>query len=134
MRKRIGIVLHGGIGGGEFSQGLPIINEIAQSLSTHYEIGIYTLLAPNPGFICSYATMHTPPAFIKNTSLRWLYLGGLFFFHNIKKKYHLLYAFWGYPAGLVAVVLGKLLGKPTAIHLHGGDSTCLPELQYGVFL
>ncbi len=41
------------------------------------------------------------------------------------------HAFWASPAGVLAVALGRLLRRPTLLHLSGGELTSHPEIDYG---
>lgn len=49
-----------------------------------------------------------------------------------RKRFDVMHALWIRPAGVVAAVLGRLLGIPILLHLIGDDLACLPNLQYGV--
>jgi glycosyltransferase involved in cell wall biosynthesis len=131
--KRIAIWVHGGIGGGFFSQGQPSIQELVFRLSQHFEIEIYSLLPPNKQFILESAKLFSFNRRVKLNFLRWLYLALVFFRVSIRKPYHLIYGFWGYPSGFIAVVLGKLWRIPSVVHLQGGDAVSIPALRYGVF-
>jgi glycosyltransferase involved in cell wall biosynthesis len=133
LKRRIAIWIHGGVGGGNFSQGQPVLNKIIESLKMDFEIIIYSQLGPNPEFIAHGFILNTAPRIVKSMWLRWLYLAVLFAYRHIKNPHQLIYAFWGYPAGIIAVFLGKLFKKPSIIHLQGGDSVSIPELRYGTF-
>jgi glycosyltransferase involved in cell wall biosynthesis len=133
LKKRIGVWIHGGIGSGNFSQGQPVIGQIVSRLSRYYEIIVYSQLPPNKGFASKDFIVHSAPSTVKSTWIRWTYLMIVYFYNHIKKRHQLTYAFWGYPAGVIAVLLGKLFQKPSIIHLQGGDSVSMPELKYGAF-
>lgn len=133
MKRRIAIWIHGGIGGGNFSQGQPAINKVIDNLKMDFEIIVYSQLSPNPEFIAVGFRLHTAPRIVKFLWLRWLYLMLLFAYNHRIKPHQTLYAFWGYPAGFFAVCLGKLYKKPSIVHLQGGDSVSIPKLRYGAF-
>ena len=133
MKKRIAIWIHGGIGGGNFSQGQPVIGKLVAGLAMNYEVIVYSQLLPNKEFIAQGFTIHSASENTKLPWFRWLYLLLIFFNNHFKKPHQLIYSFWGYPAGLFAVALGRLFRKPSVIHLQGGDSVCMPEFRYGVF-
>ena len=130
---RLAIWIHGGVGGGLFSQGQPPIQQLIDRLSGHFEIEVFSLQPPNKGFasprfkIYSLANGESWPIF------RWTYLIWKFFSLSVKRRYHLVYGFWGYPAGSLAVILGKICGIPSIIHLQGGDAVGIRALNYGVF-
>jgi glycosyltransferase involved in cell wall biosynthesis len=58
----------------------------------------------------------------------------LFLYDYIKKPYHILHAFWAYPAGTIAVILGKLTNTPSIVALQGGEGASLPTIRYGNML
>lgn len=132
MARRMAIWLHGGIGGGLFSQGQPPIQALVTRLSEHFEIDVYSLLPPGNTFHPNTYNIVYPkwriPRFVG-----WIYLTMKFFVAHRRRNYQLSYAFWGYPAGSLAVVLGKVLGLPAVVHLQGGDAVKIPSLKYGVF-
>lgn len=45
-----------------------------------------------------------------------------------------MYAFWGYPSGIPAVVLGGFYKLKSILHLQGGDAAKIPSIGYGVFV
>ncbi|HEY9487331.1 MAG TPA: glycosyltransferase family 4 protein [Chryseosolibacter sp.] len=131
--RRIAIWIHGGIGGGLFSQGQPAIQQLVTKLASRFEVDVYSLLPPNldfdpPGFTIFYLRSGIRWRFI-----RWLYLVLKFFTISFQNSYHLTYGFWGYPAGGFAVLVAKIFRIPSVIHLQGGDAVALPSLNYGVF-
>lgn len=132
--SRIAIWVHGGIGGGFFSQGQPAIQQLVERLATHFEVNVFSLLPPNRDFLPrGYKIYHAGHRVVPR-AFGWVYLTAHFFRLHVKKRYRLVYAFWGYPAGALVVLLGKLAGVPSVIHLQGGDAVSLPRLKYGVFL
>jgi glycosyltransferase involved in cell wall biosynthesis len=133
LKKRISIWIHGGIGGGNFSQGQPVVGNVIESLSPDFDVNVYSQLPPNPDFVPLGYSLYSPSRYLKIGSLRWLYLSILFLFHHFRKPFDILYAFWGYPAGCIAVALGKITNRRCIIHLQGGDSVSIPKLQYGAF-
>jgi glycosyltransferase involved in cell wall biosynthesis len=133
LKKRISIWIHGGIGGGTYAEGQPVIAKVIEELANDYELLIYSQLHPNTAFIPKGFTVYSASNVVKYRWLRWLYLVWQFIINHIKRTHELNYAFWGYPAGVLAVVLGTLFDKPCIVHLQGGDAACIPALQYGAF-
>jgi glycosyltransferase involved in cell wall biosynthesis len=133
VSRRIAIWIHGGVGGGFFSQGQPAIQQIIDRLSVRYEISIYSMLPPNSDFEPQGYRLHTVNRKIKGNLIRWTLLILKYLFHNFQEPHSILYSFWGYPAGVIVTCLGKILQKPTIIHLQGGDSVSISALRYGVF-
>lgn len=132
MTRKMAIWLHGGVGGGLFSQGQPPIQELVTRLAEHFEIDVYSLLPPNKNFSPkTYRIIY--PRWRAPRLIGWIYLAVKFFVAHNRKNYQLSYAFWGYPAGSLAVILGKPLRLPVVVHLQGGDAVKIPSLKYGVF-
>jgi glycosyltransferase involved in cell wall biosynthesis len=133
LKKRIAIWIHGGVGGGFFSQGQPPIQNLIATLSRHYEIEVFSLIPANPDFVLQGIRIHTVNTSIRSNAIRWMMLLRKFLAYHYQNPYHLLYAFWGYPAGFFATLLGKVLGKPSVVHLQGGDAVAIASIRYGVF-
>lgn len=134
MKKRsIAIWIHGGIGGGLFGQGHPAIQQLVKRLSRHLDIDVFSALSPEKDFHPDGFRIFSAPSRVQWRWYRWSYLIWKFMAHRFRKRYDLVYSFWGYPAGLVAVVLGKIYGTPSVIHLQGGDAVRIASLRYGVF-
>lgn len=132
-KKRVSIWIQGGIGGGLFSQGYPAIHHLIKRLALRYDIDVYSQLPANEDFIPEDFRFITLNRKVKAGSLRWVYLFLVFLYQHIRRPYRVLFSFWGYPAGAIAVILGKLVRKPSIVYLHGGDSVCIPSIPYGVF-
>lgn len=132
MSRKMAIWLHGGVGGGLFSQGQPPIQALVSRLSEHFEIEVYSVMPPHNTFHPeTYRIVY--PRWPMPRFAGWIYLTMKFLVAHQRKKYRILYAFWGYPAGSLAVVIGRLLGLPAVVHLQGGDAVKIPSLKYGVF-
>lgn len=131
MKKRIAVWMPGGVGGGYYSQGIPVISKLIDDLSSDFDITIYSLHPPNAGFTPNGYKLFSPRGAVGSLWLRWLILIFWFAKHSVKKRYQILYAFWGYPAGLVVTGLAKLYRVPSVIHLQGGDAVFIPSIHYG---
>jgi glycosyltransferase involved in cell wall biosynthesis len=121
----------GGVGGGHYSQGIPVIARLVEDISRDYTVTIYSLYPPNPDFKCIGFKMFSIHKAIQVQWLRWMLLYLLFFIHNANKKYKVVYSFWGFPSGFIAVSISKLIRIPSIIHLQGGDTVYLPSIKYG---
>ena len=130
---RVAVFIHGGIGGGFYSQGQPPIQQLVTRLAQVYEMEIYSLRPPGKDFIPPGFTIVHPP-WQGWSWAGWAYLTLMFCIRNIRNPCQALYSFWGYPAGGFAVGLGQLFGIPSIVHLQGGDAAGIRSLKYGVFL
>lgn len=133
MQKRIAIVLHAGIGGGHFSQGQPAICKVVEQLACDFDVIVYSKIRPDYGAKFPGFKIYSAPDAIGPGWFRWLYLIVSIMLNHIRKPHQLFYSFWGYPAGFIATCLGKILNKPSIIHLQGGDATRIDSLEYGAF-
>lgn len=133
MKKRVAIWIHGGIGTGHFSQGVPMLQNIIVGMSDCFEVVVYTQARANDDFNHAGFEIRSPGLRVRASWLRWFVL--IFYFlrdHN-KKRFHIVMAFWGYPAGTVAVFLSKLLRLPSVVYVQGGDAAGIARINYGVF-
>jgi glycosyltransferase involved in cell wall biosynthesis len=133
LKRRIAIWLHGGVGSGPYSHGQPALHKLITDLAEQYEIDVYMKSPPSEDFKPSAFKIFSLKKEFSSGALRWAYLIILFFRNYRRKRYELLYGIWGYPAGVLVVILAKILNKPSVIHLQGGDSVSIPALRYGVF-
>jgi glycosyltransferase involved in cell wall biosynthesis len=130
-KKRIAIWTPGGVGGGFYSQGQPALMQVIESLAREFQVTVFSFHQPNPDFMAEGFTMVTVTKL--PGPLRWWLLTFKFLVLFFRKPFTVLYACWGFPAGFIIVVLGKLLRVPTIVHLQGGEVACIPELRYGTF-
>lgn len=133
MKKRMAVWLHGGLGTGHFSQGYPALEKLLTGLSSSFEIVVYSQLPPNEGYCPPEFVIKSAPVRIKQGGIRWLCLLYYFFRDHARKKFHLLFAFWGYPAGFLTTIISRLIGIPNAIYLLGSDSAGIASINFGVF-
>ncbi|MBY0433410.1 MAG: glycosyltransferase, partial [Cyclobacteriaceae bacterium] len=129
--RRIAIWIHGGLGGGYHGQGIPVISNLIQDMAASLDVTVYSMLPANRDYKPTGFEFYSPAQIIRPTFLRWIFLVTKFLFNHLFNRYTILYAFWGYPAGRMVTLLGKLLKLPSVIHLQGGDSVYLPSIQYG---
>ena len=132
MKKRIAVWLHGGIGTGHFSQGIPMLEKLLERLSETFEIVVYSQAAPHSDFNSQYFIIRSAPVAITTGFLRWLYLVKYFVQDHRRNRFQVLFAFWGYPAGFVVTILGKMFTLPSAIYLQGGDAAGIPSINFGI--
>ena len=48
-----------------------------------------------------------------------------------RAPFDVLHGIWGSPAGLLAAAAGRVLRRPSLIHLFGGELVSLPDVPYG---
>lgn len=132
MKARLAIITPGGLGAGINGQGFPALMQIVSHLTKHYQVDVYShALVTNE---IDHVRFHFAPSWIGISLLRWSYLKLSFLKNHFKKNYDLLFAFWGYPAGALAVMLGRTLNRPSVVYLLGGESASVPQIKYGLML
>jgi glycosyltransferase involved in cell wall biosynthesis len=131
LKKRIAILIHGGVGTGDFAQGYPLLPKLLDGIAGEFELEVFSHASPQPDFR-SALPLWSPPPTVHGSLPRWLLLMRHLVSTHRKNPFDLIFAFWGYPAGVLGVALGKFLGLPVVVYLLGGDSTGIREINYGV--
>lgn len=129
--KRIAIITPGGIYAGHFSQGLPILMNMVKGLSSQFEITVFSYASTNKGIHHPNIKLISPPQWLPGSVLRWSFLLIRFTFEHSADRFKVIYSFWGYPTGTIAVVLGKLFKTPSLVTVLGGELASIPSLNYG---
>ncbi len=132
-KRRIAVWTFGGIGTGHFSQGMPALEQLVNGMTEVFEVVVYSLSRPNPGYQNANFVVRSPASWLKHSFLRWFSLAGLFLRDHAKERFDLALAFWGWPSGIIVTLLGKMLGLPAAIYVLGADAASVPEIDYGIF-
>jgi glycosyltransferase involved in cell wall biosynthesis len=133
VKRRIAIIIYGGIGNGPYSQGVPMLHNIIKGLARHFEIVVYSQSRPNHGFCDELFEVRSPSEKIRSSWLRWLFVCRDVLSGHRQERFNVVFAFWGYPAGLFAVTLSKIMRCASVIYLQGGDIASIPEIKYGTF-
>ena len=133
MKKRIAVWIYGGIGTGHFSQGYPALEKLLVGLSSSFEIVVYSKFPTSRDYHSSNFIIRSAPAKIKVSVIRWCYMIKYFLDDHRDNKFHLLFAFWGYPAGFLATCLSKTVKIPCAVYVLGSDSFGIASINFGIF-
>lgn len=132
-RKRIAIITHGGIGGGHQGQGIPVMMQLVTGLANEFDITVFSLTQVNKGFEPPNYTVKTLP--VKDSTnlyFRLFLLLLLLLKAHIIKPFSLFQAYWGFPSGVLAAIMGKLTSKPVVTTFKGAEVVNLPEIGYGL--
>lgn len=122
--------MHGGISGGYGSQGFPGIVMLVGRLADHFDVTVYSI-AYSREKIRAKSRVCSPPQWLPFLVLRVMWLVVVFCLHNASRSYDRLFALWGYPAGTLAVLMGRIFGKPSITYLLGAETAAIPEIKYG---
>jgi glycosyltransferase involved in cell wall biosynthesis len=133
MSRRLAI-FHLGIGRGIALQGVPAITILTGALAKRFRVTVYSLHVPDPGFRADGYAVVSPPAWLGGSAkkLRWSYLASQFLAEHRREPHGVLFSFWGYPMGLFAVALAKLVGRPSIVTLLGAETASVPSVGYGL--
>jgi glycosyltransferase involved in cell wall biosynthesis len=123
--------MHGGIGTGHFAQGYPMLGKIVKKLSESFDVVVYSQSAP--ALANESLLIRTASKKITRGWARWLALSRCLFADHRRRKFDLLLAFWGYPAGFLLTGISKIIGIPVAIYLLGSDAAGIASINFGIF-
>jgi len=135
LKKKIAIIIPGGIGGGNFLQGIPVVEDLVQRLSESYEVTVYSLIKTDPAYTPkNFVLRHTGAHYKRPVMWRIFLCSLLFVFDYVKNRYVLVHGIWGHPPGRMAVILAKIFGIPSVVSIRGGEAAHVPEINYGNML
>lgn len=133
-KKRIAIIVNGGIGVGFRLEGSPWLADTVDKLAEYYDLTVYSFVKVDKKFQSSkYRIVDVPFNNHQSLTVRFILLAFKLFKNHLCKPYRLFHAFWGFPSGTLAAGLGKLVGVPSIVSFLGGEVVHLPEINYGEF-
>ncbi|MBS1543055.1 MAG: glycosyltransferase [Bacteroidetes bacterium] len=132
MKPRVAILIHGGVGTGAYGQGFPALELLINGLANSFDITIYSQHPYHPVYRNAFVRLRTTSGKWTNGKIRWFLLLRTLIQDHRLTRYHLIFSFWGYPAGVLAVSLSKLLHIRSGICLMGADSSTVPEIGFGI--
>lgn len=132
MKKRVAIIIPGGIGGGYFMQGVPVLEDYINRISELFDVTVFSMIKADPSYSPKNFKLHcTNASYSSSAIVKILLTTVLFINENRKYNYQLIHGIWGFPSGFLAVVLGKILRIPSLVSLQGVEAANLPEINYG---
>lgn len=130
--KTIAILLHGGIGKGHQLQGIPVVNELIDELAKRNRIYVYQLSEADDGFTPGNYVLRAYPFRLKFRWLVVLWLFVRFSSDHRKQRFSVIHAIRAYPAGYLALQLGKIFKIKILVSFQGGDATFIPHIGFGL--
>jgi glycosyltransferase involved in cell wall biosynthesis len=131
VKKRLAFIGVGMIGAGSLGQGIPAFAEAIKILANHYDVTVYSFIPLDKTKVPRSISVRYVPFKNMPQRLQYLYLGLLFVFDHIHKKYEIIHAQSPFPAGLLSSFLNKLLKIPWLLTIHAGEVAHLPEVAFG---
>jgi glycosyltransferase involved in cell wall biosynthesis len=128
-KKRVAMIIPGGIGTGHNNIGIPVLERMIGLLALEFDVTVFQLFKRNPGYrVDGFELIDV------YSSQPWLRALKLFFvfrrMHRLR-KFEVVHGFWILPNGFLAVVLGKIFRLKSIVSILGGDAIALPEINYG---
>ena len=128
-KKRIAMIIPGGIGTGSSNIGIPVLERMIRLLAIEFDVTVFQLFKRNKGY-----TVDGFELIDVYSSRPWVRALKLFFvFRRVHRlrKFQTVHGFWILPNGFFAVLLGKIFGLKSVVSILGGDAIALPEINYG---
>lgn len=125
---KLGVVVMGGVPPGPAVGRVPCIQWVIERLARRHTVHVFSMRGAEPPgrYPLLGATVHHAGA--RPVSLRTL---AAILREHRRGRFDLFHAFWVFPAGLIAALAGKLLGRSVLIHVAGGELVALPDISYG---
>jgi glycosyltransferase involved in cell wall biosynthesis len=125
---KLGLVVLGGVPPGPAVGRIPCIQWLIERLARRHTVHVFSMHgAPRPGrYPLLGATVHHAGA----RPIRLRTFAAIVAEHR-RGPFDLFHAFWVVPPGVIAVLAGKLFGRPVLTHAAGGELIALPDIGYG---
>jgi glycosyltransferase involved in cell wall biosynthesis len=132
LKKKVAIIIPGGIGGGYFMQGIPVLEDYIKRISESFDVTVYSMIKTDRSYQPQYFTLrHTNASHTHYTFWKIFLLVIIFLKGHLKNNYQLVHGIWGFPSGFLAVVFGKIFRIPSIVSIQGGEAAYIPKIRYG---
>lgn len=131
MRRKIALVVPGGVDRSGEERVIPVLLALIERLAARHEVHVFALQQEDtPGrWTLAGAQIHNAGGQRARERL-WRTLRALWQEHG-RGGFDVIHALWSGPQGVVAVVAATLLRRPSIVHLTGGELLALPDIGYG---
>ncbi|ELR70136.1 hexosyltransferase [Fulvivirga imtechensis AK7] len=131
-KKRIAVVVPGGVGSGFYNQGLPALMNLISGLAERFDVTVYSMVSISDTFSPDgFAVRFLQADHRQWTPWRMLKLSVMILKDHKKRPYELFHGIWGGASGMLAVLLGKWLDRPSVVSLRGGETADVQTIGYG---
>jgi glycosyltransferase involved in cell wall biosynthesis len=125
---RIALVVPGGVDRSGEYRVIPALIALIARLARHNELHVYALYqeAEESEWPLEGATIHN----VGSRRPRVRAIRAICAAHR-QSRFDLIQAIWSGTSGMAAVIAGRLLGVPSAVHIAGGELVALRDIGYG---
>jgi glycosyltransferase involved in cell wall biosynthesis len=131
IKPRFMLVGMGVLGGGSLGEGIPVLHDLFDRLSNHYDITYYSFT--------SIREVHVPKSIKIRQVISWKIPGRLKYvllslravWDHLIHPYAFIFSVSVYPTGLFAIWLGRILNRPVIIQLIALEAVALSDIGYG---
>ena len=125
---KVALIVNGGVDPGGTRRVVPCFLWLIRRLAARHELHVFALFQPGapPHYRLYGAHVHhigRPRTALRAFAELWR--------EHRRHGFDILHAIMASPAGTLATVAGRLLRRPSIVHLCGGELTALPEIGYG---
>lgn len=125
---KVAIIVPGGVDRSGTHRVIPCLLWLIERLAREHELHVFALFGETRAsqYPLLGATVHT----IDRRSLKLNAFKTILAQHR-RCPFDVIHAFWARPAGALAAVVGRLVGRPVLLHLAGGELVALRSIDYG---
>jgi len=131
LGKNVAVFTAGVVGTGKHGQGIPALVDCLRELAKENDVTVYSLLKANKEHVPSGIRMRELPFRTRFQRANLLLLSMMLVGDHLRNRYELIHAIAGFPFGTTGVSLGRLLGVPCLVVLHGGELADLADVRFG---
>ena len=114
--------------------GIPVLTEILKSLSSQFNITVYSFIPVEGGVLTSHLRIRCMPRFPIHLRLKYVLLGLWFIADHIRSPYKIIHAQSAFPGGVLARFLSNIFNLPWIVTLIGGEVEAIPHIPFGDLL
>ncbi|NVJ46192.1 MAG: glycosyltransferase family 4 protein [Cytophagia bacterium] len=124
---RIAVIINGGVNVGYNLEGVPVLSRFLRLLAEKNDVVIFSIQPAEPTSTPYHLISCRGGKYIKYIDLIYNFIK-----HHRKNPFDIIQSFYGFPAGIMASLLGKMTNIPTLLTLMGGESANVPESEFGM--
>jgi glycosyltransferase involved in cell wall biosynthesis len=119
------------LGGGPLGEGIPVLVDLFERLSTRFDITFYSFSSTDKRQVPASIKVRQPVSWRVPGRIKYLMVCLRFGWDHILHSYSLLFAVSVYPPGKWAIVMGKIFRRPVVIQIIALEAAALPDVGMG---